>query len=30
MYIIFPGSMKFPLSEHITAVGFELLQEYDF
>ena len=27
LYIIFPGSMKFPLSEQITAIGFELINQ---
>lgn len=26
LYIIFPGNKQFPISEQITAVGFELLQ----
>lgn len=30
LYIIFPGTMKFPLTEHITAVGFEFLPQLDF
>lgn len=27
LYLIFPGSMKFPMDEKITACGFELLHE---
>jgi uncharacterized protein len=27
LYIIFPGSMKFPLSEQITALGFDALEK---
>lgn len=26
LYIVFPGTMKFPLSENITAIGFELIK----
>ncbi len=27
LYIIFPGSMKFPISQQITALGFKALEQ---
>lgn len=29
LYIIYPGSMKFPLSDRMTAIGFELIKSLE-